>query len=148
DQGLRIRDLADPSKKMSKSAASDRGIIYLSDDPDTARQKVMTATTDSLNYVRYDKAQQPGVANLLELLALLKGVSTRDVIKDFEGQTVYGPLKQATAAAAAAFLEDFKNTLDAVDDKRLEVILLASEQAMAEQANRTLDAVQKAVGLR
>ena len=45
DQGLRIKDLVNPAKKMSKSDESGKGIIFLSDDPKSAHKKIMRATS-------------------------------------------------------------------------------------------------------
>jgi tryptophanyl-tRNA synthetase len=143
DQGLRIRDLQDPAKKMSKSAESDKGVIFLTDTPEEARKKVMSAETDSVGKVHYDYEGQPGVSNLLDMLTLLGG--NRD---EFIGQEQYGPLKAAVADKVAEFLQDFQAKLDAVDDAAIAQKLEASEKSMKEQANQTLHKVQKAVGLR
>ena len=93
DQGLRIKDLSDPSKKMSKSSGSAKGIIFLTDSPDIARSKIMAATTDSAAKVSYDKKEQAGLTNLLDLLALFTGRVLEEVCTEYEGQTQYGPLK-------------------------------------------------------
>jgi tryptophanyl-tRNA synthetase len=103
DQGLRIKDLADPTKKMSKSSDSGKGIIFLTDTPDQARSKIMSATTDSSGSISYNKDQQPGVTNLLELLALFTDRSLEQVRHEYEGQTQYGPLKNAVADALVPF---------------------------------------------
>lgn len=143
DQGLRIKDLADPTKKMSKSDETGKGVIFMTDSPETARQKIMAATTDSVGKINYDKHSQPGVSNLLDMLKLLGGSS-----EEFLGQTQYGPLKMAVADAVTTFLTDFQARLKQASDDDIAVKLVASETAMNEQANTTLLRVQKAVGLR
>lgn len=143
DQGLRIKDLADPSKKMSKSDESGKGVIFMTDTPDDARKKIMSATTDSLGLVAYDRENQPGIANLLDLLTLFGGNAD-----EFMGQTQYGPLKTAVSDAVAGFLTDFQARLAQVDDAAIYAKLTSSEAAMNEQANATLLRVQTAVGLR
>jgi len=65
DQGLRIRDLLDPTKKMSKSDETGKGVIFLTDTPEEVRKKIMSATTDSLGEIQYDYTKRPGVSNLL-----------------------------------------------------------------------------------
>src|SRR5262249_38079579 len=97
DQGLRIKDLIDPNKKMSKSDESGRGIIFLGDNPDEAATKIMGATTDSVGAIHLDRAGQPGIANLLQILALLEQKSLEEVAQIYEGKTSYGELKQALA---------------------------------------------------
>ena len=62
DQGLRIRDLQNPTKKMSKSDESGKGVIFLTDSPEVARKKIMSAETDSMGKVAYDYDRQPGSA--------------------------------------------------------------------------------------
>jgi tryptophanyl-tRNA synthetase len=148
EQGLRIKDLTDPSKKMSKSNASPKGIIYLSDDTDQVKAKIMSATTDSLGQIRYDKDKQPGIANLLELLALFSDKPLDEVIGAYQGQDQYGPLKSAVSDAIVSFLEDFQHKLSDVSIEIITQKLTESEQAMNEQANATLKKVQRAVGLR
>lgn len=148
DQGLRIRDLVEPRKKMSKSDETGKGVIFLSDSPDKARKKIMSATTDSYGRIAYNPAEQPGLANLMDLLALFNGRSLGDVCKEYVGQNQYGPLKQATADAICDFLTSFQQKLEAVDDETLFSKLEASEAAMQKEANKTLHKVQTAVGLR
>lgn len=148
DQGLRIKDLVDPTKKMSKSDESGKGIIFLGDNPGEAAKKIMGATTDSLGEIRYDPTLQPGISNLLQILALLTRRTLKDVIMDYEGQTQYGPLKQAVAGSVETFLQDFQSQLADVDDNAILTKLETSEKLMNETANKTLLKVHQAVGLR
>lgn len=143
DQGLRIRHLIEPEKKMSKTDETRKGAIFLGDNADEAGKKIMAATTDSLENIRYDYQNQPGVSNLLDIYKLLGGDP-----EEFIGQTQYGPLKEAVAAKVKGFLTDFQDKLSNVDEAKLEAKLTSSEAAMNKQANETLFSVQKAVGLR
>lgn len=147
-QGLRIKDLVDPTKKMSKSDESGRGVIFLGDDPQVAAKKIMSATTDDKAEIHFDRANQPGISNLLEILALLRGNDLQAAIGEFEGQTRYGDFKKVVADEVAAFLTDFQNRLSTVDDARILDKLTTSETLMREQASQTLYRVQQAVGLR
>ena len=148
DQGLRIKDLTDPSKKMSKSDDSAKGVVFLGDDPDEAAKKIMSATTDSFGEVKLDFAERPGISNLLQIHALLSERSLEDVAKQYEGQTSYGDLKKDVAEGVKKFLIDFQSRLAAVDDATLLARLAADEAAMNDVANQTLLRVQQAVGLR
>ena len=143
DQGLRIRDLADPSKKMSKSDDTGKGVIFLSDTPDEARQKIMSAATDSFNEVRYGYEDRPGISNLLDILVLLGGNK-----EEFVGQSQYGPLKEAVADKVGEFLSNFQTALANADHQQIMQKLKNSEISMNQQANKTLYKVQQAVGLR
>jgi tryptophanyl-tRNA synthetase len=148
DQGLRIKDLVDPKKKMSKSDESGKGVIFLTDTPAAAKKKIMSATTDSYGRVAYNHAEQPGIGNLLDILALLSGKSIGAVCKEFVGQSQYGPLKTAVAEEVGGFLDDFQAKLAKVDEKKVLASLEKSEAAMQKQAAVTLLKVQQAVGLR
>ena len=153
DQGLRIKDLVNPAKKMSKSDESGKGIIFLSDDPKSAHKKIMSATTDSIGKVQYDKENQPGISNLLEILTLVrqdagKEVTLEQTASEYFGMDRYGDFKRIVADEVAEFLENFQNRLAAVDEQAIEEKLASSEKDMNVVANETLYRVQKAVGLR
>lgn len=153
DQGLRIKDLVNPAKKMSKSDESGKGIIFLSDDPKSAHKKIMSATTDSIGKVQYDKENQPGISNLLEILTLVRQDAGREVTleqiaNEYFGMDRYGDFKRIVADEVAEFLENFQNRLAAVDEQAIEKKLASSERGMNIVANETLYRVQKAVGLR
>ncbi len=148
DQGLRIKDLADPTKKMSKSDDTGKGVIFMTDSPDEARKKIMSATTDSVGKINYDRDNQAGIVNLLDLLALFSGRDMDEVKQEYVGQEQYGPLKAATADVIGEFLAKFQTDLAQVDEQAIADKLAESEKLMNEQANATLLKVQKAVGLR
>ena len=148
DQGLRIKDLVDPTKKMSKSDESGRGVIFLGDDPAIAAKKVMSATTDDKAEIHFDKVNQPGISNLLEILALLRGQNLMDTIAEFEDQTRYGDFKQVVAGEVEQFLTNFQQKLAMVDDTAIIAKLEQSERDLSQTANATLLRAQQAVGLR
>ena len=148
DNGLRIRSLTDPTKKMSKSSNEEKSKILLSDDPEAAAKKIMSATTDSVGVVNYDFETQPGISSLLQILALLTGRNQDDVNAEWVGTTSYGDFKKAVAEAVRDFLVNFQARLAAISDEALIAKLEASEAAMAETANATLLRAQTAVGLR
>jgi len=153
DQGLRIKDLVDPAKKMSKSDETGKGIIFLTDTPDEARKKIMGATTDDKASVAYDKANQPGISNLLDILALVREANGKQTtldltIAEFTGETRYGDFKAIVADEVALFLENFQANYASVDMNVVEAKLISSETAMRTVANETLTKVQIAVGIR
>lgn len=145
---IRIRSLRNPTKKMSKSVEDPAGTIMLTDNPDEAAKKVMSAETDSENKIKYSFNEQPGVSNLIQILALLKGEDLRVMANRYEGQTSYLGLKEDTATEVKKFLVDFQAKLTQVDEAKLMSKLEDDEKAMTEVANTTLLKVQKAVGLR
>jgi len=148
DQGLRIKDLQDPTKKMSKSDDSGKGVIFLSDAPEEAAKKIMSAATDSVGTINFDWENQPGITNLLQILALATHRDQEEVNNEWTGKTSYGELKSAVAEAMRAFLENLQQALTEVNDGEIEAKLKESEKTMSEQAVHTLQLVQTAVGLR
>ena len=148
DNGLRIRSLVDPAKKMSKSSADEKSKILLSDNPDAAAKKIMSATTDSIGSIHFDWQNQPGITSLLQILALLTNRQQEAVNADWEGKERYGDFKQTVATAVHDFLTDFQAKYEAISDEQLLAILEASESAMMPVANATLLRAQQAVGLR
>lgn len=148
DQGLRIKDLIDPTKKMSKSDDSGRGVIFLNDSPADAAKKIMGATTDNLANIDYNRKTQPGISNLLQILSLLQGVTLQEVIDKYKGQTKYGDFKKIVAGEIESFLIDFQQKLSNIDENAVITKLEQSERDLIPIANQTLLGVQQAVGLR
>ena len=146
--GLRIRSLTDPTKKMSKSSDDQKSKINLSDTPEQAYKKIMSATTDSVGIVNFDWDSQPGVTNLLQLLSLTSGLDQETVNAQWTGQTQYGSLKQAVAQSVSDFLANFSSRYDEISDDKLLGLLANSEREMSIIANQTLLRAQQAVGLR
>ena len=99
--GARVMDLQDPTSKMSKSASSDAGVVYMLDDDATIVKKFKRAVTDSEASVVYDRETKPGVANLLDILAAATGDTQEQLASRY---TQYGPLKNDTAEAVVALL--------------------------------------------
>jgi tryptophanyl-tRNA synthetase len=108
----------------------------------------MSATTDDKAEIHFDKVNQPGISNLLEILSLLRGQPLAETITEFEGQTRYGDFKKVVAEAVEAFLTDFQAKLAAVSDDDIIAKLEQSERDMNQVANATLLRAQQAVGLR
>lgn len=148
DQGLRIKDLADPTKKMSKSDESGKGVIFLTEDPQGAAKKVMSATTDDFANIQFDRERQPGISNLIEILALLTQKDVTSVAAEWKGNNKYGEFKKIVADKMTDFLSDFQAKLKNVDDDEIQKQLASSEKELAKIANTTLLRAQQAIGLR
>lgn len=143
EKGLRIRDLVDPSKKMSKSDQSGKGVIFLGDNPSAAKKKIMSATTDSYGDIQRNYDIRPGISNLLDLLDLFGGNSSEHI-----GDSNYGLLKAEVAVRIETFLAEFQERMASINDAQLLSKLEKDERLMNKTANTTLREVQKAVGLR
>jgi len=100
--GARIMDLQDPASKMSTSYGTDAGLIYIDDEPDAIRRKLGRAETDSGREI-VRAPDKPGISNLIEILAVARGVAPEQVERDFDGEG-YGAFKQAVADDVVALL--------------------------------------------
>lgn len=96
DRGTKILDLVDPSKKMSKSSENPKGVIFLLDDLDSIRKKIMSATTDSETSVKYDPENKPGISNLINMYSCVTGKSLKDIEDEFKDSN-YGIFKSKVA---------------------------------------------------
>jgi tryptophanyl-tRNA synthetase len=148
DQAPRIKDLTDPSKKMSKSATSEKGVIFLNDDIEIAKNKIKSATTDSLGKINYDHVNQPGISNLIDIYSMLSEISKEEILNKYKESENYAAFKNEVAEAVGNFLNNFQSRLSDVDSKTIQQKLESSEKDMNQYANKTLLKVQKAVGLR
>ena len=148
DGGIRIRDLVNPEKKMSKSTANEKAKIMISDEPAVAAKKIMSATTDSVGKIQYDMFNQPGISNLLQIESLVNDIPLQDVISTYAGETHYGDLKQKVASSVSTFLENFQDKLREVDDATVLSLLEQGEVYANTVANRKLHRVQELIGLR
>lgn len=146
--GIRIRDLLNPEKKMSKSTVAEGSKIMLSDSPEKAAKKIMGATTDSLGRIKFDMWGQPGISNLLQIEALVTDTPLQDVISTWSGETRYGDLKNKVASSVSAMLSVFQENLANIPDEKVYMLLENGEKYANEVANKKLSEVQKAFGLR
>lgn len=147
--GARIMDLQDPNIKMSKSTANQKGVIYLLDEPEVARKKIMSAKTDSLNQVKFDVKNQPGVSNLIGIYSALTNLPINEIEKNYKNKN-YGDFKKDLADKLVIFLIKIqKNYHDVYKDyeKKIVPILKANAKYLNKIANKKLDLVYKKVGL-
>ncbi len=148
ETAIRIRDLLNPEKKMSKSTAAEGSKIMLDDSPEKAAKKIMSATTDSLGKVKFDLFNQPGVSNLLQIEALVNDIPLSEVIAKWNGETRYGELKKKVAESVSIMLSEFQAKLTEISEAEVYRLLEEGEKYANKIANAKLLEVQKAVGLR
>ncbi|MCF0108108.1 MAG: tryptophan--tRNA ligase [Bacilli bacterium] len=143
--GARIMSLSDPTVKMSKS--DPKGDIFLKDDINVIRKKIMSAVTDLECEVRYDQEKKPGISNLLTIYAALTDSTIEQAEEHFKGYR-YGDFKKEVADVVCADLEAFQNRYKAIiESKEYEQVLKDGAKKANVIANETLKKVQKAVGL-
>jgi tryptophanyl-tRNA synthetase len=121
--GARIMDLQDPTRKMSTTGASEQGTVYVLDEPQAIEKKLKGAVTDSASEVRRDP-HKPGVSNLIEILAAVRGVDPAAVEAECSDAR-YGEFKAAVAAAVVDYLAPVRERYRQLraDEAALESIL-------------------------
>jgi tryptophanyl-tRNA synthetase len=143
----KIYDLQDPSSKMSKSAATDAGLISLLDVPTVSAKKIRSAVTDSEREIRYDPEVKPGVSNLLSIQSAVTGVEVDALVQRYAGRG-YGDLKKDTADAVVEFVTPIKARVDELlsDPAELEAVLAAGAARAEDVAAKTVDRVYDRLG--
>jgi tryptophanyl-tRNA synthetase len=146
-QSARIYDLQNPESKMSKSAESGSGIVWLLDEPSVTRKKIMRAVTDTDGVVAYDRAGKPGVSNLLSIYAALSGRTIESIEVEYEGKG-YGDLKKGLVEVVVdTFAPVRERALELLSDPaELDRILAVNADRATEVAEATLAKVYDRVG--
>jgi tryptophanyl-tRNA synthetase len=143
----RVMDLQDPTGKMGKSHTDGAGTVYLLDDLDVVRKKIMRAVTDSGREVVHDRAERPGVANLLDILSACGGGADPTALA--ASYDSYGALKRDTAEAVIDVLRPLqeRHAVLAADPGELERVLKAGAERARSLARPVVDAAYAAIGL-
>ncbi|MFZ9158112.1 MAG: tryptophan--tRNA ligase [Ilumatobacteraceae bacterium] len=144
--GAKVTDLQEPTAKMSKSSSSEAGIVYLLDEPAAIMKKFKRAVTDSDGEVRFDRANKPGVSNLVEILAACTGQSPNDVAGRY---TQYGPLKNDAGEAVVELLTPIQHRYRELMGDRAELsrLLRVGADKARNVASRTLQRAYDNIGL-
>lgn len=142
----RVMDLQDPASKMGKSHEAGTGIVYLLDEPDVVRKKILRAVTDSGTEVAYDRDSKPGVSNLLEILAACEGGNPEALSGVYES---YGALKKDTAEAVVELLRPVQERHKELvaDPAYVEGVLRQGAERAREMSRPTVDRAYRAIGL-
>jgi len=146
-QTAKIYDLAEPTAKMSKSAATAAGLINLLDDPKVSAKKIRSAVTDSDRKIRFDPEAKPGVSNLLSIQSAVTGRPIEALVDGYAGRG-YGDLKAETAEAVVAYVTPIQRRVDELlaDPAELQSILDKGADRAREVAGRTLARVYDRLG--
>jgi len=144
----RVMDLQEPTRKMSKSTASEKGIVHLLDEPDRIAAKFRSAVTDSDGSVRIDRAGKPGVTNLLEILAATTARTVEEAAQA-HADDGYGALKNAVAEAVIEFLRPIQaeHALLAADPGEMARLLADGAERARAVAAPTFARARDAMGL-
>lgn len=146
--GARIMSLSNPNKKMSKSDLDgDKGCIYLLDDLNIARKKIMSAVTDSFAKINFDPQNQPGISNLIQIVASLNNESIDHVVEKYKDYN-YGEFKKVVADTVCNTLSQIQSRYqEIIEGNDLEKILDEGAKKASYLAHKKLTKVQRKVGL-
>jgi tryptophanyl-tRNA synthetase len=145
--GARIMDLQHPERKMSTTTGSVEGTVYVTDEAPAIEKKFKRAVTDSGSEVRR-AAEKPGVTNLIEILAAVRGQTPQEV-EDQMKDARYGDLKGTVAAAVVDYLAPVRERYSELraDEEKLEAILADGAARASEIAGETLADVRERMGV-
>jgi tryptophanyl-tRNA synthetase len=143
----KVYDLQEPTAKMSKSAASEAGVLWLLDEPAKTAKKIKSAVTDAEREIRFDRENKAGVSNLLTIHSVLSGRSIADLEVEFEGKG-YGDLKGAVAEVVSGEFAPIRaRALELLaDPAELDRLLGRAADRAAAIADATLARVYDRVG--
>jgi len=146
--GARIMDLQEPTRKMSTTGGTEEGTVLVLDDPKTIEKKIKRAVTDSGTEI-LRAPDKPGVSNLIDVLAVARGVSPAAVEEDMRSARGYGDLKGAAAEAVVGMLAPVRERYAEIrpDQDRLEAILAQGADKARALASVTLADVRDAMGV-
>ena len=146
--GNKILNLQNPLEKMNKSDNGDnKGTIFLLDDIEVAKKKIMAAKTDSLNRVHFDENAQPGISNLMSILSKITDESFESIEKRYLNKG-YGEFKKEVANVVAKLLLDIQTRYKHYNDERLlNEILKDGAMRASIIAKQTLERATKSLGL-
>ncbi len=144
----KVYDLQDPTAKMSKSAASQAGVIDMLADPKVVAKRVKSAVTDAEREIRFDEEAKPGIANLLRIYSALSGESIGSLEGRYTGRG-YGDLKKDLADVVVGVVEPFRaRVVELLDDPaELDRILADGADRVRPIAAATLARVYDRVGI-
>jgi len=143
--GARVSDLQEPERKMSTTGGSAQGTVYVLDDPDTIRRKFKRAVADSGREI-VRSPDKPGISNLIEIMAVARGIAPEQVEREFEGSG-YGDFKAAVAEAVVDWLTPVRERYEELRTGDLEGVLEAGAEKARAIAARTVADVREAMGV-
>jgi len=147
--GNKILNLQNPLEKMNKSDSADnRGTIFLMDDIEVAKKKIMSAKTDCFNKVHFDEVNQPGISNLMSIMSKITNENLESIEKRYEGKG-YGEFKKEVANIVAELLTDIQMKYKQYnsEDYLNRILTKGAKQAQI-VAKETLNRATKALGLK
>jgi tryptophanyl-tRNA synthetase len=146
--GARVMDLQDPTRKMSTTGGSELGTVHVLDEPAAIVKKLKNAVTDSGREI-VRSPEKPGVSNLIDILAVARGVTPEQVEVEMVDARGYGDLKAAVADAVVEMLTPVRERYVELraDEAALEAVLAEGAGRARAIAAQTLADVRECMGV-
>lgn len=146
NRGAKIMALNNPKKKMSKS--DPQSCLYIFDEPDAIKKKIMSAMTDTGKTIKYDLIKKPGVSNLLMIYSAFSGMPIQEVEKKFSSKG-YADFKKQLAELLIIQLEPFRRKKKELAAREIYIkeILERGRKRAETMAQTTMEEVRKKIGL-
>jgi tryptophanyl-tRNA synthetase len=143
----RIKDLQEPTAKMSTTKGGPGTLWVIEDDKQTLK-KIKSAVTDTGRDVVYDVETKPGVSNLMTIYAIATGDTVEGVQAQFEGK-MYGDFKAAVADAVIALFAPMRTRFEELmaDPAYLDSVLRDGAATAGAVARATMADVRDRIGL-
>jgi len=144
---VRIKSLADPLKKMSKSDEVERSYILLDDEPNRIKNKIASAVTDSDTKIYYDEENKPGISNLLAIYAGFSDKSVEEIEALYQNKS-YQEFKFDLGNLIVNYLTPIQERYNEIlKSKYLDEVLDRGRDRAILISNRKLERVYHRVGL-
>jgi tryptophanyl-tRNA synthetase len=144
----RVMDLQAPEKKMSTAGGTELGTVLVLDEPEEIRRKFKAAVTDSGRDIvrREDKA---GITNLIEIMAVARGIEPEQVEKEYADASGYAGFKQDVAEAVVELMAPVRERYAELRTKEqaLEDVLVKGGDKARVIASQTLEMVRWRMGI-
>lgn len=145
--GGKIMDLQNPTKKMSKSDEAGKGCIYILDDINVSKKKIMSAVTDSDNKIYYDVENKPGISNLLTIYSILNNEDIDSIVSRYEGQG-YGTFKKDLAELLGVELQKIQDKYQEITKgDYIDQVLTEGANRARYLARKKLAKVERKIGI-
>ena len=143
--GAKIMNLQNPLEKMSKSAPiTDKGTIFILDDINITKKKIMSAVTDNDNLIKFDEVNKPGISNLISIYSVLSGKNIIDIENEFKNSN-YGTFKKEIAEEVEKFILPIQERYNKIrySDKLIEILNKGAIEAKKYASKKLLEVRRK-----
>lgn len=143
--GAKIMNLQNPLEKMSKSAPiTDKGTIFILDDINITKKKIMSAVTDNDNLIKFDEVNKPGISNLISIYSVLSGKNIIDIENEFKNSN-YGTFKKEIAEEVEKFILPIQERYNKIrySDELIEILNKGAIEAKKYASKKLLEVRRK-----